>query len=72
MIVTPAEPAATTEGGITGASLLVTRKCRRPVPLTVNGNEAVLLPASMALSGSEAVIVGAGSVPNAPIASTRP
>jgi hypothetical protein len=36
-IVTPGEPAATTEAGIEAVLLLVTEKCNAPVPLTVNG-----------------------------------
>jgi len=36
-IVTPGEPAATTEAGIEAVLLLVTEKCSAPVPLTVNG-----------------------------------
>ena len=35
-IVTPGAPAATMEGGIDIALLLVTEKCNAPVPLTVN------------------------------------
>ena len=37
VIVTPGDPAATTEAGIEDALLLVTEKCSAPVPLTVNG-----------------------------------
>ena len=36
VIVTPADPAATTEAGMEDVLLLVTEKCRAPVPLTVN------------------------------------
>jgi len=70
-IVTPGEPAATIEGGISAALLLVTEKCRFPVPLTVNGYFDELEFAAMVLLGSE-VIVGAGNVPRAPRASMRP
>jgi hypothetical protein len=35
-MVTPAEPAATTAAGMEDVLLLVTEKCRTPVPLTVN------------------------------------
>src|ERR1700732_3113974 len=61
-IVTPGEPAASIEGGISAALLLVTEKCRFPVPLTVNGYFDELEFAAMVLLGSE-VIVGAGNVP---------
>jgi hypothetical protein len=37
VMVTPADPAATTDAGIEDVLLLVTEKCRAPVPLTVNG-----------------------------------
>jgi hypothetical protein len=36
-IVTPADPAATTDAGISVALLLVTEKCSGPVPLIVIG-----------------------------------
>lgn len=36
VIVTPADPAATTEAGMEDVLLLVTEKCSAPVPLTVN------------------------------------
>jgi hypothetical protein len=36
VIVTPGDPAATTEAGMADVLLLVTEKCRAPVPLTLN------------------------------------
>jgi hypothetical protein len=36
VMLTPAEPAATTDAGIADVLLLVTEKCKAPVPLTVN------------------------------------
>jgi len=72
VIVTPGDPAATTDAGIAAVLLLVTEKCTAPKPLTVNGYEGEPVPAASEASAGSAVIVGAGNVPKAPIASIRP
>jgi len=70
---TPAVPAADTCVGTNVLLVLVTEKCSVPVPLTVKGwaDEVVDELASIETS-CRLVIVGAASVPSAPIASTRP
>ena len=72
-MATPAVPEAATAEGINVLLVLVTVKWRLPVPLSVKGRAADVVEELASMATSERlVMVGAGRVPSAPIASTRP
>jgi hypothetical protein len=71
--MTPGDPAATTDAGISVPLVLDTAKWRVPVPLTVKGREVDVVDVLASIERSvRLVIVGDAKVASAPIASTRP